>query len=75
MEGLLKRLGLPMSPECLHPSFNGVKLEEVYPWGTIRIPTPEANMATANELSEQQKRDMKNETLVMLRLLGYENFL
>jgi len=72
MEGLLKRLGLPMSPECLHPSFNGVKLEQVYPWGTIRVPTPEANLATANELSAAQKREMKAETLVMQRLLGYE---
>jgi hypothetical protein len=52
-----------------------VKLEEVYPWGTIRIPTPEANVATANELSDAQKREMKTETLVMQRLLGYENFL
>lgn len=75
MESLLKRLGLPMSPECLHPSFNGVKLEQVYPWGTIRIPTPEANLATANELSAAQKREIKTETIVMQRLLGYEKFL
>jgi ribosomal protein S10 len=75
MEGLLKRLGLPMSDKCTVPSFNGVKLEQVYPWGTIRIPTPAANMATANELTTEQKRDMKTETIVMQRLLGYENFL
>ena len=75
MEGLLKRLGLPMSEKCTHPSFNGVKLEQVYPWGTIRIPTPAANMATANELTAEQKRDMKTETIVMQRLLGYESFL
>jgi hypothetical protein len=74
MEGLLKRLGLPMSPECLHPSFNGVKLEQVYPWGTVRTPTPEANLATANELNAEQKREIRTETSVMLRLLGYENF-
>jgi hypothetical protein len=75
MEGLLKRLGLPMSEHCLHPSFNGVKLEQVYPWGTIRVPTPDANMATANELTAEQKREMKTETIVMQRLLGYEKFL
>jgi hypothetical protein len=75
MEKLLKRLGLPMSDECLHPSFNGVKLEQVYPWGTIRIPTPEANLATANELNAAQKREIKTEAIVMMRLLGYENFL
>jgi hypothetical protein len=75
MEGLLKRLGLPMSDKCTSPSFNGVKLEQVYPWGTIKTPTPAANMATANELTAEQKRDMKTETIVMQRLLGYENFL
>ena len=75
MEKLLGRLGLPMSDECLHPSFNAVKLEQVYPWGTIRIPTPQANLATANELSAAQKRDMKAETIVMQRLLGYDKFL
>jgi len=75
MEKLLQRLGLAMSDECLHPSFNGVKLEQVYPWGTIRIPTPEANLATANELSAAQKREIETETRVMQRLLGYEGFL
>lgn len=75
MQGLLARLGLPMADECLHPSFNGVKLEQVYPWGTIRIPTPEANLATANELSDAQKREIRTECQVMQRLLGYENFL
>jgi hypothetical protein len=75
MEGLLGRLGLPMADACLHPSFNGVKLEQVYPWGTIRIPTPEANLATANELSAAQKAAIRTETRVMLGLLGYERFL
>ena len=63
MEGLLERLGLPMSDECLHPSFNAVKLEQVYPWGTIRVPTPEANLATANELSDAQKLKTELDTL------------
>ncbi len=75
MKGLLKRLGLPMADECLAPSFNGVKLEQVYPWGTIRIPTPEANLATANELNGDQKRQIRTETSVMLSLLGYDKFL
>lgn len=72
MEALLQRLGLPMSEKCTYPSFNGVKLVEVFPWGTIRIPTPEANLATANELTAAQKRELKTETIVMQRLLGYD---
>ncbi len=74
MEVLCARLGIRMSENCLYPSFNGVRLEQVYPWGTIRIPTPEANLATANELSAAQKREIRTETQVMLRALGYENF-
>jgi hypothetical protein len=73
MATLLSRLGLPMADECLYPSFNGVRLEQVYPWGTIRIPTPEANLATAAELSEAQRRELEGETFVMRRLLGYES--
>jgi hypothetical protein len=72
MDALAKRLGLAPSEKTHYPSFNGVKLEEVYPWGTIRTPTPEANMATANELDAKQKAEMKAETLVMQRLLGYD---
>jgi hypothetical protein len=74
MAALLARLGLPMADECLYPSFNAVKLEQVYPWGTIRVPTPDANRATADELTDEQKRDLKTETLIMQRLLGYESF-
>jgi hypothetical protein len=70
-----KRLGLTPSDTCLYPSWNGKKLEEVYPWGTIRTPTPEANIATMNLLSHEEKARMKAQTAVMHRLLGYENFL
>ena len=33
------------------PTWNGRTLQQVYPWGTIRTPTLEANRATAEELS------------------------
>ena len=29
------------------PSWNGQKMEQVYPWGTVRTPTPEANTSAA----------------------------
>ena len=72
MTTLLGRLGLPMADECLYPSFNAVRLEQVYPWGTIRVPTPDANLATAAELSAAQRRELETETIVMQRLLGYD---
>ena len=37
------------------PSWNGAPLPEVYPWGTIRTPTPEANRATALELTPEER--------------------
>jgi hypothetical protein len=74
MSTLLSDLGLPMAEECLHPSFNGTKLKEVYPWGTIRVPTPEVNEATANELSNEHRQVIKKECRVMMSQLGYADF-
>ncbi|MGQ0591419.1 MAG: sulfotransferase family protein [Gammaproteobacteria bacterium] len=74
MQRLLQAMGLPMSEECLYPSFNKVRLDQVYPWGTIRTPTAEANVATANELSAEQKRRVRAEAAVMMDLLGYRAF-
>lgn len=74
MSTLLSSMGLPMSENCLHPSFNKQKLEQVFPWGTIRIPTTEVNIATANELNAVQKQQIKVEADVMMKLLGYGDF-
>ena len=72
---LCRDLGLSFSETCLYPSFNGQRLKEVYPWGTIRTPTPEANRATADELSDDQKARIRSLTTVMLKGLGYADFL
>ena len=74
MTKLCGQLGLSYSDTCLYPSWNGVKLEQVYPWGTIRVPTPEVNVATMNELTDDQKAQIKALSIVMQRALGYENF-
>lgn len=47
-------LGLERSPTLKELSWNGEVLEEAYPWGTIRRATPEANLATAAELSDNE---------------------
>jgi hypothetical protein len=73
-KGLCKKLGLSYSPTCEYPSWNSTKLESVYPWGTIRTPTPEANVATMNELNAAEKKEMRSLTVVMRRLLGYEKW-
>ena len=54
LAALCATLGLQPSDSLKAPSWNGQRLAEVYPWGTIRTPTPEANRATARELSAQE---------------------
>lgn len=74
MSSLAKKLGLSYSPTLLYPSWNGQRMESVYPWGTIRTPTPEANIATMKELSKKEHAEIKSLSGVMRRALGYENW-
>lgn len=71
MTDLCAKLGLSFSETTLYPSWNGTKLESVFPWGTIRTPTTEANLATMNELSQAEHDEMASLTGVMRRVLGY----
>ena len=73
MGGLAKELGIAWDDALLHPSWNGKKMESVYPWGTIRTPTTEANIATMNELDAEQKAAIKGVTSIMLPHFGYES--
>jgi hypothetical protein len=50
-------------------------LEQVYPWGTVRTPTPEANRATADELSAAEREEIRMHAQPLLGVLGYESFL
>jgi hypothetical protein len=71
----LERLGLPSAEALARPSWNGRTMDQVYPWGTIRTPTPEANRATAEELSAQEKDEIRLRTEPFLRTFGYDGFL
>ena len=71
----LGRLGIGSSPTLGKPSWNGKTLAEVYPWGTVRIPTPEANRATAEELSAGEQDEIRVRAGVLLEKLGYTDFL
>ncbi len=74
--GVLGRLGLDARADSLAaPSFNGARLDEVYPWGTIRQPTPEANRATADELSQSERDEVTLRAGPYLEALGYGSFL
>jgi hypothetical protein len=72
---LVAGLGLRPDPSLGYPSWNGHRLEEVYPWGTIRLATPEANRATAEELSEEEREQVRVHAGPYLEAFGYESLL
>lgn len=65
----------PGSSALQRPSWNGSGIEQVYPWGTIRTATTEANRATADELSDSDKDEIRRLAGPWLDLLGYSDFL
>lgn len=68
-------LGLDSDPALEGPSWNGRKLDEVYPWGTIRLATPEQNLATAEELSSEEQEEISARSAPFADMLGYESYL
>jgi hypothetical protein len=64
-------LGLGWSDTLTYPSFNGERLDNVYPWGTIVTPTPAVNIQTARELSDGETREIQVRTTFMRDALGY----
>lgn len=70
--GLCDKLSLVRASETTYPSWNGAKLDVVWPWGTIRTPTEIANMATMHELSADEIADIRVTSAVMLKQFGYE---
>lgn len=73
MASLCPKLGIPFSETLLYPSWNGQRLDEVYPWGTIKKPDPEADRAKREELSREERDEIRTLTTIMLKVLGYED--
>ena len=73
--GFLAKVGAGKSETLAKPTWNGKVLDQVYPWGTVRTPTPEANRATADELSAAEKEEIRQRTRPLLDILGYGNVL
>ncbi len=72
---VLEKMGLETSDTLKTPTWNGEKLEEIFPWGTIRKATPEANIATANELSKEEKEAIAAFTSQYLDTFDYRSIL
>jgi Sulfotransferase family len=72
--GLCDGLGLERSPSLLKPSWNGRELTEVYPWGTIRRPTPDENRAAAAQLSDAEAEQVRARAWQYLDVFEYADF-
>lgn len=73
--GLCRELGLEGCSTLAQPSWNGSLLEEVYPWGTLRKVSPEANRATAEELDPLERKDVRALAGLYLEALDYSDYL
>ena len=71
---ICEKLGLERSDSLRRVSWNGNALEEVYPWGTIRQATPEANRATAQELTAAEASEVRARAGIYLETFDYKSF-
>jgi hypothetical protein len=67
-------LGLAAAPSLSETTWNGEVLQEVFPWGTIRRATTEANVATARELSAAEQDDVAVRAAHYLDVFDYKAF-
>ena len=72
---ICESLGLEKKESLKTPTWNGALLEEVYPWGTIRSATPDANHRTAQELSDEEQGEIRDRTWQYLDVFDYQSFI
>ncbi|MGQ0826847.1 MAG: sulfotransferase [Bacteroidota bacterium] len=70
LAAVLKKVGIGSSKTLTYPSWNGEKLKEVYPWGTVRIPTEDVNLKTAKELNKQEIQEIYERTKHYLEIFN-----
>jgi hypothetical protein len=69
------KLGLETADSLSTPTWNGAKLEEIYPWGTIRKATLAANRCTAEELSIEEREEVRRRAWPYLEEFDYDGFI
>lgn len=71
---VLAKVGVGTSETLAVPSWHGEELKEVYPWGTVRTPTEEANLATGLELSKAEIQEIYERTKTYIDIFGFREF-
>ncbi len=69
------KLGVEPADSLRTATWNGAPLEEIYPWGTIRKATPQANRATAEDLTTQEREEVRSRAWQYLDVFDYKRFL
>jgi hypothetical protein len=69
-----EKLDLEPSDSLRRCTWNGIELQEVAPWGTIRTPTPSANVASARSLSPEQAAEIRLRAAPYLESFDYKIF-
>jgi hypothetical protein len=72
---MLAKVGVGSAESLKQPSWNGNPLGKVYPWGTIRTPTPDANKAEAERLSPAVRDEIRQRTWQYLETFDYKSFI
>jgi hypothetical protein len=74
LKPVCEALGIdPNAPSLKQPSWNGNVLSEVYPWGTIRIPTPDQNAKEVQSLTPEERDAIKQRVWQYLDPLDYRS--
>lgn len=72
MQDLSAQLGISFDECLLYPSWNGEKLENQYPWGTIDFPNEDEQKARIAEIPPEDYQYIKTVTQMVANELKYE---
>jgi hypothetical protein len=72
---ICEKLGLESANSLRTPTWNGIELPEVYPWGTLRQVTSQQNKSTAEQLSYQEREAIREYTWQYLDIFDYSTFI
>lgn len=70
---LCDALGIERAASLERPSWNGTPLTEVYPWGTIRVPTPDQNRREAESLTPAERDEIRQRAWQYLDVFDYRS--